>query len=72
MVCLNRQVRDELRERYFGTTFELQSDRKYPIIWERDLQDLNFHDETGIESIQDVSNRVLSFLKALDSILLRV
>lgn len=52
------QVTERLRERFFGCDVELQSDQYYKRIWSRDVTDLDYHDDTGIESIQDVFNRM--------------
>lgn len=57
----------DLRERYFGPSFELQSHDKYAEIWSLDEKDPFMKAEEGGESVSDVSSRLIHALVAIDA-----
>ncbi|OMO79981.1 Histidine phosphatase superfamily, clade-1 [Corchorus capsularis] len=60
------QVIDDLRERYFGPTFELLSHDKYPEIWAMD-ENNPFTKPEGGESVDDVASRLTSAMATIES-----
>ncbi|XP_047323210.1 uncharacterized protein LOC124926923 [Impatiens glandulifera] len=58
---------EDLRERYFGPSFELQSHDKYAEIWGLDENDPFMKAEEGGESVFDVSSRLIPALIAIDA-----
>ncbi|XP_071700575.1 metal-independent phosphoserine phosphatase [Rutidosis leptorrhynchoides] len=60
------KVYDDLRERYFGPLFELQSHDKYTEIWDLDEID-PFMKPKGGESVADVVSRLTSALVQIES-----
>nr|XP_043609591.1 uncharacterized protein LOC122581424 [Erigeron canadensis] len=60
------KVYEDLRERYFGPTFELQSHDKYTEIWDLDEIDPFMRPEGG-ESVADVASRLTSALMQIES-----
>ncbi|KAJ6311128.1 hypothetical protein OIU76_015786 [Salix suchowensis] len=56
----------DLRERYFGPSFELFSHDKYPAIWAHDEKD-PFMQLEGGESVNDVATRLASALEIIES-----
>ncbi|KAJ0489893.1 putative histidine phosphatase superfamily, clade-1 [Helianthus annuus] len=60
------KVYEDLRERYFGPTFELQSHEKYSEIWDLDAKDPFMKPEGG-ESVADVVSRLTSALVQIES-----
>ncbi|KAI4297860.1 hypothetical protein L6164_037721 [Bauhinia variegata] len=60
------KVVDDLRERYFGPSFELMSHDKYAEIWDLDAQDPLVGPEGG-ESVKDVACRLASALVSMES-----
>ncbi|KAI7741263.1 hypothetical protein M8C21_022871 [Ambrosia artemisiifolia] len=60
------KVYEDLRERYFGPTFELQSHDKYSEIWDLDAKDPFMKPEGG-ESVADVVSRLTSALVQIES-----
>ncbi|OMO92023.1 Histidine phosphatase superfamily, clade-1 [Corchorus olitorius] len=60
------KVIDDLRERYFGPTFELLSHDKYPEIWAMDENDPFTRPEGG-ESVDDVASRLTSAMATIES-----
>lgn len=57
---------EELRERYFGPTFELESHDKYTEIWALDEKDPFMKPEGG-ESVADVASRLKTALTLIES-----
>ncbi|XP_010436928.1 PREDICTED: uncharacterized protein LOC104720749 [Camelina sativa] len=57
---------EDLRERYFGPTFELKSHDKYPEIWALDEKD-PFMGPEGGESAADVVSRLASAIASMES-----
>ncbi|XVE48740.1 hypothetical protein DITRI_Ditri01bG0026400 [Diplodiscus trichospermus] len=60
------KVIEDLRERYFGPSFELLSHDKYPEIWALDEKDPFMRPEGG-ESVDDVASRLASAMAAMES-----
>ncbi|KAD4982169.1 hypothetical protein R6Q59_001747 [Mikania micrantha] len=60
------KVYEDLRERYFGPSFELQSHDKYSEIWDLDEKDPFMRPEGG-ESVADVVSRLTSALIQIES-----
>ncbi|XVF68054.1 hypothetical protein PTKIN_Ptkin10aG0172200 [Pterospermum kingtungense] len=60
------KVIEDLRERYFGPTFELLSHEKYPEIWAMDEKD-PFTKPEGGESVDDVVSRLASAMATMES-----
>lgn len=60
------KVIEDLRERYFGPTFELLSHEKYPEIWAMDEND-PFTKPEGGESVDDVASRLASAMATMES-----
>ncbi|MFS8025344.1 putative histidine phosphatase superfamily, clade-1 [Helianthus anomalus] len=60
------KVYEDLRERYFGPTFELQSHDKYSEIWDLDAKDPFMKPEGG-ESVADVVSRLTNALVQIES-----
>ncbi|KAK1434379.1 hypothetical protein QVD17_00118 [Tagetes erecta] len=60
------KVYEDLRERYFGPSFELQSHDKYSEIWDLDEKDPFMKPEGG-ESVADVVSRLTSALVQIES-----
>ncbi|KAJ9190656.1 hypothetical protein P3X46_001836 [Hevea brasiliensis] len=56
---------EDLRERYFGPSFELMSHDKYPEIWALDEKD-PFMQPAGGESANDVANRLASAMASME------
>ncbi|KAF2302501.1 hypothetical protein GH714_036591 [Hevea brasiliensis] len=59
------KVMEDLRERYFGPSFELMSHDKYPEIWALDEKDPFMQPEGG-ESANDVANRLASAMASME------
>uniref|UniRef100_A0A7N0T934 Phosphoglycerate mutase n=1 Tax=Kalanchoe fedtschenkoi TaxID=63787 RepID=A0A7N0T934_KALFE len=57
---------EDLKERYFGPSFELRSHEKYPEIWDLDAKDPFARPEGG-ESVSDVASRLAKALEAIES-----
>uniref|UniRef100_A0A2P2PJU2 Uncharacterized protein MANES_04G064800 n=1 Tax=Rhizophora mucronata TaxID=61149 RepID=A0A2P2PJU2_RHIMU len=57
---------EDLRERYFGPSFELKSHDKYSEIWALDEKDPLMPPEGG-ESVKDVATRLARVVAALES-----
>ncbi|KAK6946518.1 Histidine phosphatase superfamily, clade-1 [Dillenia turbinata] len=60
------KVMEDLRERYFGPSFELQSHDKYAEIWALDEKD-PFMLPAGGESVADVVSRLARTIAAIES-----
>lgn len=61
-------VIDDLRERYFGPSYELMSHEKYPEIWALDEGDpFARPDNGGGESVADVVSRLANALTTIES-----
>ncbi|CAM8898748.1 unnamed protein product [Rhodiola kirilowii] len=60
------KVIEDLKERYFGPTFELGSHEKYPEIWDLDAKDPSSRPEGG-ESVFDVVYRLSIALETIES-----
>ncbi|KAF6157786.1 hypothetical protein GIB67_038254 [Kingdonia uniflora] len=60
------KVMEELRERYFGPSFELQSHEKYSEIWALDAKDPSMRPECG-ESVEDVVTRLTTAIAAMET-----
>ncbi|CAI9104825.1 OLC1v1003590C1 [Oldenlandia corymbosa var. corymbosa] len=60
------KVMPELRERYFGPSFELKSHDKYTEIWDLDVKDPFLPPEGG-ESVADVVHRLTRALVSIES-----
>ncbi|KAH6777113.1 Phosphoglycerate mutase family protein [Perilla frutescens var. frutescens] len=60
-----KEIQD-LRERFFGSSFELKSHDKYPEIWALDAKDPFLPPEGG-ESVADVVTRLTSALALMES-----
>ncbi|KAG9144550.1 hypothetical protein Leryth_010764 [Lithospermum erythrorhizon] len=61
------KVINELRERFFGPSFELKSHDKYPEIWALDEKDPFMQAEEGGESVSDVVSRLAKALVSIES-----
>ncbi|KAK9051888.1 hypothetical protein SSX86_028516 [Deinandra increscens subsp. villosa] len=61
------KVYEDIRERYFGPSFELQSHDKYSEIWDLDEKDPFMKPEEGGESVADVVSRLTSALVQIES-----
>ncbi|KAL5706190.1 hypothetical protein ACHQM5_024391 [Ranunculus cassubicifolius] len=59
------KVMEELRERYFGPSFELKSHEKYTEIWDLDEKDPFMATEGG-ESVADVVSRLTIALETIE------
>ncbi|XP_021903678.1 uncharacterized protein LOC110818947 [Carica papaya] len=57
---------DDLRERYFGPTFELMSHDKYVEIWDLDERD-PFLPLEGGESVDNVASRLAGAVETMES-----
>ncbi|CAD5330301.1 unnamed protein product [Arabidopsis thaliana] len=60
------KMMEDLRERYFGPTFELKSHDKYPEIWALDEKD-PFMGPEGGESADDVVSRLATAMKSMEA-----
>ncbi|ERM96152.1 hypothetical protein AMTRI_Chr09g14410 [Amborella trichopoda] len=60
------KVIEDLRERKFGPTFELQSHDKYPEIWDLDEKDPFLPPEGG-ESVANVASRLANALATIEA-----
>ncbi|KAL6514154.1 hypothetical protein OROHE_019141 [Orobanche hederae] len=60
------KVMQDIRERYFGSSYELQSHDKYPEIWALDEKDPFMQPEGG-ESVADVVTRLTRALAVMES-----
>ncbi|XP_022762956.1 metal-independent phosphoserine phosphatase [Durio zibethinus] len=60
------KVIEDLRERYFGPSFELLSHEKYTEIWAMDEKDPFTRPEGG-ESVDDVASRLASAMATMES-----
>ncbi|KAL1554520.1 metal-independent phosphoserine phosphatase-like isoform X1 [Salvia divinorum] len=60
------KVVHDLRERFFGSSFELKSHDKYSEIWALDAKDPFLQPEGG-ESVADVATRLMSALALMES-----
>ncbi|KAG4952761.1 hypothetical protein JHK85_039160 [Glycine max] len=61
-----KQVIQDLRERYFGPSFELLSHDKYQVIWDIDEKDPFLGPEGG-ESVKDVACRLATAMATMES-----
>lgn len=61
------KVMEDLRERYFGPTYELQSHERYPEIWALDKKDPLEKPEEGGESASDVVLRLIRAMEWMES-----
>lgn len=61
------KVIEELRERYFGPTYELQSHERYPEIWALDEKDPFEKPEEGGESASDVVARLIRAMERMET-----
>ncbi|ESR35685.1 hypothetical protein CICLE_v10029216mg [Citrus x clementina] len=59
------KVMEDLRERFFGPSFELLSHDKYPEIWALDEKDPFMRPEGG-ESVNDVVSRLATAMAAME------
>lgn len=59
------KVMEDLRERFFGPSFELLSHDKYPEIWTLDEKDPFMRPEGG-ESVNDVVSRLATAMAAIE------
>ncbi|KAI3843437.1 hypothetical protein MKX03_024331 [Papaver bracteatum] len=57
---------EELRERFFGPSFELQSHDKYAEIWDHDEKGPFMKPEEGGESVADVASRLATAVEAIE------
>ncbi|KAG7544417.1 Histidine phosphatase superfamily clade-1 [Arabidopsis suecica] len=60
------KMMEDLRERYFGPTFELKSHDKYPEIWALDEKD-PFMRPPGGESADDVVSRLATAMESMEA-----
>ncbi|OVA00599.1 Histidine phosphatase superfamily [Macleaya cordata] len=60
------KVMEELRERFFGPSFELQSHDKYAEIWDHDEKDPFMQPEEGGESVADVVSRLAIAVETME------
>ncbi|KAG7623336.1 Histidine phosphatase superfamily clade-1 [Arabidopsis suecica] len=60
------KMMEDLRERYFGPTFELKSHDKYPEIWALDEKD-PFMGPEGGESADDIVSRLATAMKSMEA-----
>ncbi|XP_021867264.1 metal-independent phosphoserine phosphatase [Spinacia oleracea] len=60
------KVIEDLRERYFGPSYELSSHDKYPEIWELDEKD-PFERPEGGESAADVVSRLVKAMEEMET-----
>ncbi|CAL9228686.1 unnamed protein product [Arabidopsis halleri] len=60
------KMMEDLRERYFGPTFELKSHDKYPEIWALDEKD-PFMRPQGGESADDVVSRLATAMESMEA-----
>ncbi|XP_022140404.1 uncharacterized protein LOC111011089 [Momordica charantia] len=58
---------EDLRERYFGPSFELMSHDKYADIWALDEEDPFKRPEEGGESVEDVASRLAKAILQIES-----
>ncbi|GKD89478.1 metal-independent phosphoserine phosphatase isoform X2 [Tanacetum coccineum] len=61
------KIFEDLRERYFGHSFELRSHEKYSEIWDLDEKDPFMKPEEDGESVADVVSRLTSALVQIES-----
>nr|GLL23563.1 uncharacterized protein LOC109161348 isoform X2 [Ipomoea trifida] len=59
-------VINDLRERFFGPSYELMSHDKYPEIWDLDEKDPFKQPEEGGESVADVVSRLTNALTSIE------
>nr|GEU56881.1 metal-independent phosphoserine phosphatase isoform X2 [Tanacetum cinerariifolium] len=64
---LQCKIFEDLRERYFGHSFELRSHEKYSEIWDLDEKDPFMKPEEDGESVADVVSRLTSALVQIES-----
>eukprot|EP00884_Botryococcus_braunii_P011373 jgi/Botrbrau1/20236/Bobra.31_1s0029.1 len=57
---------DDLRERYFGDEFELETHDNYHVVWEGDTQNPHDEPEGGGESVGEVSDRLKKLVERLE------
>ncbi|MCL7044447.1 hypothetical protein MKW94_020453 [Papaver nudicaule] len=60
------KVMEELRERFFGPSFELQSHDKYAEIWDHDEKGPFMKPAEGGESVADVASRLATAVEAIE------
>ncbi|XP_019165249.1 PREDICTED: uncharacterized protein LOC109161348 isoform X2 [Ipomoea nil] len=60
-------VINDLRERFFGPSYELMSHDKYPEIWDLDEKDPFKQAEEGGESVADVVSRLTNAITSIES-----
>ncbi|XP_042493595.1 uncharacterized protein LOC122073128 [Macadamia integrifolia] len=61
------KVVEELRERFFGPSFELQSHDRYPEIWDLDAKNPFMQPEEGGESVADVVSRLATAIATMEA-----
>ncbi|XP_052191657.1 uncharacterized protein LOC127800977 isoform X3 [Diospyros lotus] len=64
---IDTEVVEDLRERFFGPSFELTSHDKYAEIWALDEKDPFMKAEEGGESVSDVVSRLTNALLTIES-----
>ncbi|KAI3910230.1 hypothetical protein MKW92_035481 [Papaver armeniacum] len=60
------KVMEELRERFFGPSFELQSHERYAEIWDHDEKGPLMKPEEGGESVADVASRLATAVETIE------
>ncbi|KAJ7978694.1 Phosphoglycerate mutase family protein [Quillaja saponaria] len=60
------KVLEDLRERFFGPSFELMSHDRYSDIWDLDEKDPLMRPEEGGESVNDVASRLTKALATIE------
>ncbi|KAI3875082.1 hypothetical protein MKW98_019655 [Papaver atlanticum] len=60
------KVMEELRERFFGPSFELQSHERYADIWDHDEKGPLMKPEEGGESVADVASRLATAVETIE------
>ncbi|XP_026458649.1 uncharacterized protein LOC113359190 [Papaver somniferum] len=60
------KVMKELRERFFGPSFELQSHERYSEIWDHDEKGRLMKPEEGGESVADVASRFATAVETIE------
>ncbi|XP_074275756.1 metal-independent phosphoserine phosphatase [Silene latifolia] len=58
---------EDIRERYFGPSYELSSYERYPEIWDLDEKD-PFEQPEGGESVADVVSRLITAIEQIETI----
>jgi len=63
--CAQVQITHSLRERNFGE-YEMSDHGNYQLVWNDDIVDAT-HKNNGVESIEEVTERVTSFINRLEA-----